>query len=395
MDKHECRACRGRAGDLVLDLGEQPASDYFPPYDEPGPDPAYPLQMWLCASCGLAQLLTDPTVPEEPKGTEPAALIAQARDAVDLVAAAGLLRAGARVAEYGSPHGGSWLDLLTVRGLTPVAGTAEADLIVDCFGMMHAANQAAALAERAARLAPGGALLLQYHSLDAIIRHGQWNALRHGHYAYYSATALTAMLAATGLGPRTAWQFRLYGGTVLLAARRAGGAGGPADGTAGSTAGGADGPDETIRSLLAAEARTGVTDPGAVRGLQRDVLTRAGALHSWLASQKAAGKLVLGYSAASRAVALLRSAGVDRDLLPAVADASPGKRGLRMPGTAIPIIGPEGMIARKPDAVVVFVSDLIPEVRKAYPEIEAAGAAWVDADSPGTGPQPAAEPSGA
>ena len=107
------------------------------------------------------------------------------------MAAAGLLPAGARVAEYGSPHGGSWLGLLPARGLVPVRGRREADVIIDCFGMMHAADQAAALAERAARLAPGGLLLLQYHSLDAIVRLGQWNALRHGHYAYYSTTALT------------------------------------------------------------------------------------------------------------------------------------------------------------------------------------------------------------
>ena len=76
---------------MVLDLGDQPACDYFPLQDDPGPDPVYPLQMWLCAHCGLAQLLDDPTVPEEPRGTEPAALVAQAADAVARVAAAGLL----------------------------------------------------------------------------------------------------------------------------------------------------------------------------------------------------------------------------------------------------------------------------------------------------------------
>ena len=54
-DAHSCRACRATAGEVVLDLGEQPASDYFPPAGDPGPDPAYPLQMWLCAACGLAQ----------------------------------------------------------------------------------------------------------------------------------------------------------------------------------------------------------------------------------------------------------------------------------------------------------------------------------------------------
>jgi hypothetical protein len=371
MAKHECRACRGQVGDLVLDLGEQPACDYFPEYDEPGPDPVYPLQMWLCSSCGLAQLLTDPTVPEEPKGAEPAALVAQAQDAVRLVAAACLLPASGRVAEYGSPHGGSWLGLLADRGLLAVGGTEQADVILDCFGMMHAADQAAALSERAARLAPGGVLLLQYHSLDTIVRLGQWNALRHGHYAYYSATALVAMLAAVGLSLRTSWTFDLYGGTVLLAACRD-----ADDGPTGPT-----GPDATIGALLAAEQRTGITNPAVLRGLQSDVTTRANALHDWLTAMRDTGKTVLGYSAASRAVALLRTAGVDRALLPAVADASPAKRGLRMPGTAIPVISPAELTAEPPDAVVVFVPDLMAEVRKSYPEIEASRGEWVDAAS--------------
>ncbi len=220
MDEHVCRACHGSAGHLVLDLGEQPACDYFPRCGDPGPDPVYPLQMWLCSSCGLAQLLADPTVPEEPRGAEPAALVAQAADAVERVTAAGWLPERSMVAEYGSPHGGSWLGLLAARGFVPASRGGQADVILDCFGLMHAADQRAALAERTARVLPGGMLLLQYHALSTIIGCGQWNALRHGHFAYYSTTALTAMLAAVGFSPRTAWRFDLYGGTVLLAATR-------------------------------------------------------------------------------------------------------------------------------------------------------------------------------
>lgn len=370
MTEHECRSCSGQSGHVVLDLGKQPACDYFPRYDDPGPDPVYPLQMWLCSDCGLAQLHEDPTVPEEPRGTEPASLADQAADAVRQIAAAGLLPPGARVAEYGSPHGGSWLGLLKQRGLAPVPGTGKADIIVDCFGMMHAADQAAAVAERAARLAPGGVLLLQYHSLLTIVGGRQWNALRHGHYAYYSTTALTKMLGNAGLAPRMSWRFGLYGGTVLLAAQRE---------TEGRGA-----PDESVMVLLAAEAAARIRDPRAVGGLQRDVSVRTNALREWLTAMRRAGLTVLGYSAASRAVALLRMAGVDRDLLPAVADASPAKHGLRMPGTGIGIISPGELIARAPDAVLVFVPDLMPEVRKAYPEVEASGAGWVDAEALGS-----------
>src|SRR5260370_11861376 len=149
--------------------------------------------------------------------------MAQAADAVARVTEAGLLPERGVVAEYGSPHGGSWLGLLTTRGLAPAGDGQPADVILDCCGLMHVADQRGALAERAARTAPGGLLLLQYHSLNTILRCGQWNALRHGHYAYYSTAALTAMLAEVGFSPIAAWRFDLYGGTVLLAARRGSG----------------------------------------------------------------------------------------------------------------------------------------------------------------------------
>jgi hypothetical protein len=326
--------------------------------------------MWLCSSCGLAQLLADPTVPEEPRGTEPAALVAQAADAVERVAGAGWLPQGKVVAEYGSPHGGSWLGLLTDRGLRPADPGGRADVIVDCFGMMHAADQRVALAERADRIAPGGVLLLQYHALSTIIGGKQWNALRHGHYAYYSTTALTAMLAEVGFSPCAAWRFGLYGGTVLLAATR--------DRDRG------DGPDDEVRSLLADDASVGVRDPGAFAGMQRDIQAHAKSLHDWLAAERLAGRTVLGYGAASRAVALLCQAHVGRDLLPVVIDASPAKQGLRMPGTDVPVVDPAELAARRPDAVLLFVPDLLAEVREAFPDVETSGGRWVDAATLGS-----------
>ena len=365
-----CRACRGQVGQLVLDLGLQPACDRFPAVGVPGPDPAYPLQMWLCAVCGLAQLSADSTTPAEPRGTEPAALAEQATDAVRRVVKAGLLPSTGTAAEYSSPHGGSWLGLLSNQGLNRGAGDSPADVVVDCFGMMHAADQAAALAERARRVAePSGLLLMQYHSLSAIIRRSQWNVLRHGHFAYYSTTVLAAMLAFHGFRVAKAWQFELYGGTVLLAAKR-------------ETDNGL-GPDPSLRPLLAEDARVGVRQPDALRGLQRESGDQSSRLHSWLSAQRSAGRLVLGYGAASRAVALLCKARIDRSLLPAVADASPTKQGLRMPGTDIPIVSVGELVSRRPHAILLLVPDLRAEVRAAYPAIEQAGTRWVDTEEVG------------
>jgi len=74
---------------------------------------------------------------------------------------------------------------------------------------------------------------------------------------------------------------------------------------------------------------------------------------------------------------------VDRTLLPAVADASPAKQGLRMPGTDIPVVSPERLAEDQPDAVLLFLADLLAEVRAAFPHVEAAGGQWVDVETLG------------
>lgn len=367
MGSHACRSCAGQSGDLVLDLGNQPACDHFPGYSDLGSDQVYPLQMWLCASCGLAQLVGEPILAEEPLGREPEVLVTQAAQAVGRLAAAGWLSGRSRVAEFPSPHGGTWLGLMANRALSPVEDDMPADVVIDSFGMMHDSDQSAALSRRMGRVAPGGVLLLQYHSLATIVRLGQWNALRHGHFAYYSTDALVGMLEVSGFSPRTAWQFDLYGGTVLLAASR-----GPDQRVA---------DDGSVAKLLSEDARWGVRDPVAVGRLQDDAEAHARGLRNWLRTQHAAGGSVLGYGAASRAVALLCRARIDRRLLPGVVDTSPSKHGRRMPGTDIPIVDPGALATRPPRHVLLFVPDLLTEVRKAFPEVEASGGRWVDAEA--------------
>jgi len=49
-------------------------------------------------------------------------------------------------------------------------------------------------------------------TIETIVEQGQWNALRHGHFAYYSLTALMYLLSTVGMRVATAWEFDLYGG---------------------------------------------------------------------------------------------------------------------------------------------------------------------------------------
>jgi hypothetical protein len=48
------------------------------------------------------------------------------------------------------------------------------------------------------------------------------------------------------------------------------------------------------------------------------------------------------------------------------------------------VTGPAELAARRPDAVLLFVPDLMAEVRTAFPEVEAAGGRWVDVEALGS-----------
>lgn len=352
-----CRSCRalGTPADVVLDLASAPAADYFPTPDDPLPDPVHPLSMWCCPNCGLAQLTDDETNTSEPRAIEPQALRLQAEEAVSALAAGGLLGGRGTVSEFGSPHGGSWLGLFSDRGVRTVLDQRPVDIVVDSFGLMHEPDQRTAARLRADRLTPHGVLIVQFHSLEAIVRERQWNALRHGHFAYFSLSALLPLLSGAGLVPQRAWEFDLYGLTVMLAAGRADQQSSP--------------PDRSIDDLLRREAAMGLTHADTLRTLQMGADRETTELGDAVRTRAAAGRRIYAYGAASRAVALLSRAGLTEQELIAVADASPGKQGRVMPETRIPIISPGELVAADPDEVLLLLPDLLAELSAALPQL--------------------------
>lgn len=321
--------------------------------------------MMICSDCALAQIVHDDTAPEEPRGVEPQALIEQAEAAVGTAEAAGWLPArGARstVREFPSPHGGTWLPLLVDRGHVVGEATAPADVVLDSFGVMHEPDQQAAWQARADATSADGVLLVQVHTLAAIVQARQWTSLRHGHAAYYSLTSLQRLLAGVGMSVVDAATFALYGsiesgevadGTLLIAARHG------------------DHPASTrVEQIAAHEARLGVADPAALSVLQDSVDRDTERLRAWLTALRDQGRTVMAYGAASRTVALFALARLDRVLVAAVADGSPAKQGRRMPATDVPIVAPEDLVAASPDLVYVTLPDLQPELRRAWPQLE-------------------------
>ncbi|GAB7007647.1 class I SAM-dependent methyltransferase [Nocardioides sp. AN3] len=349
-ERHRCRGCRSVEGQVVLDLGRQPAADHFPSTSDPGPDPRHPLAMWWCADCGLAQLLDDATAPEEPRAIEPRAAVRQAHDAVDELVAAGLLAPG-EFLEFASPHGGSWAEAMQARGFIAASG-GRAGVVIDVYGLMHDRDQAAALRARAEALTADGTLVLQFPTYAATLSRREWNALRHGHFAYHSIPAARRLLADAGLSVFAARTYDLYSGSVLLLASRSGA--GPAAEA------------DAVEELEKAEVAAGVLDAPSMAALASARDGDVAWLRDWVGTQPEGAWL---YGAGSRAVAVLAAACLAPDAVVGIADGAPAKQGRRMPGTAIPIVTPEAMLAADPSHILLMLPDLEDELRDAWPHL--------------------------
>jgi len=117
-----------------------------------------------------------------------------------------------------------------------------------------------------------------------------------------------------------------------------------------------------------------------VASLGEALSSSVSAIEAYLSGTTSQGVSVAGYGAASRTSALLRCAHITKDQVVAVADASTAKHGRTMPGNRIPIVSPSDLVELRPERVLLFVPDLLPEVRKALPAIEGNGGRWVVLD---------------
>jgi len=344
-----CALCgtAGRPEDVALDLGLQPSMRHYPAPTDPLPDPTHPLAMWVCPSCGLAQLQADDTNEPEIPIAELAAAAQQERQAVaDL---ADLLAGRATVHAFASPHGGSGIASYVERGLTAVEG--PADVVIDTFGIMHEADQAVAFAERAAATSPDGMLVFTIQPAGDIVASGQWSALRHGHVAYYSITSLRNALARVGFVPIRLRRYDLYSGTAVVVAQRTGE------------------PDAALQEAYAFEAAVGLATPDGFAALRDSVGSSIGRLRTYLEGHAARGTRLYGYGAPSRATALLAGVGEATRALTAIADAAPAKQGRCLPVSRIPVISPDELVAAEADEVLLLLSDLRDEVLAAFPSL--------------------------
>ncbi len=352
----ECRGCGSSRLSLVLDLGSQPASDHFPPLSDMAPDPCWPLALTMCADCSLVQLDHISPAPQEPLAVESATLQRHAVEASGRVLQRLGLGAGTTVREFASHHGGSWLPALLDAGCVDAtrveraAGEATrvpAQLVVDNQSIIHAEELEPELAKRVEALAHDGLLVIEFHHALKQLVQGQFDTVRHGHPLYFSLTSWSRACERHGLRVVDAWTEDVFGGCLVVAARRADAAGPPSS---------------DVTDILQQEREGGAVDEEGYRALDRLARSTVAQFVQHLRRAREEGVRVAAYGAGSKACTLLGVSGVGPDLLPMVADLSPAKHGRRIPGVGLPIVSPEDLVAAAPDEVMILTWDIADEV---------------------------------
>ena len=76
------------------------------------------------------------------------------------------------------------------------------------------------------------------------------------------------------------------------------------------------------------------------------------------------GKSIAGFGAAAKGNTFLNYCGIGREYIDFVADSSPAKQGMYLPGTRIPIVPPEMIEEKKPDYIIFLPWNLKEELTK-------------------------------
>lgn len=348
-----CRACGHPDLDPALDLGPVPGSSRFPFRGTsvlPG-EVRNRLSMMLCRGCGLAQLGSDAGPHARLGGSRTSRH--DIEHAIGLARGSGLLDGGT-MSELAASSADRWLPHLEHGDFRAARPGEPSSVVVDSFVLEQEPDQYKALRARAAALATDGVLLLKLHALSAIVAQGRWDAVQYGRFAYYSLTTLRRALEDVGLLLWNAWPVGPTADVILVAALR--------DNSLS--------PEPFVRRRLASEREEGITDVRTIRVLQTVADRQAAALRTWLQLMALRHRTVIAYGATASSITLFARAQVDGTLVAAVADPSPERFGRRMPGTDVPIVSPEAMVATAPDHILVTAPHELTALRRRHPELE-------------------------
>ena len=386
----KCRYCDGSLEHLMCDLGMSPLANSYPKAEHlyEG-QKAYPLKVWVCEKCLLAQL-EEFESPDEifsdyayfssiSKGwVEHAGIYARM-----MMERFGFDR-NSLIVEVASNDGyllqhfsGSGIPVLGIEPAANIARHARdqkgIETIVRFFGsqtarMLHAEGRCADLLignnvlahvpdikdfVRGVKIAlkPGGIFTFEFPHLMRLIDGNQYDTIYHEHFSYLSLLSVERIFSRYGLEIFDVEELPTHGGSLRIFGKHAGNDAEPMRQT-----GRVDALREREKSFGLAEMETYRAFADRTKAAKRDLL-------SFLIDVNERGESVVCYGAAAKGVTLMNFCGLGSDMIDYVVDKSPHKQQRFIPGANLTIHEPSRIFETRPDYVMILPWNIADEVR--------------------------------
>ena len=373
-----CRFCASPLRHILIDLGLSPLCEsYVSAENLNRMEPFYPLRVFVCDRCLLAQL--EEYVSPEEIFTEYAyfssyadSWLTHAKRYTDQMAERFGIGPSSLVVELAS-NDGYLLQYfvekgVSVLGVEPARNVAQAALDkgiptrVEFFGEKLARDLVAegkaadlvvgnnVLAQvpglndfvrgMKVLLKPLGVITLEFPHLVRLIEGNQFDTIYHEHFSYFSFLATERIFAAHGLTIFDVEELPTHGGSLRIYARHA--------------EDGAKPVGPRVGELRTREESAGLTRMETYEAFSEKVKETKRKLLEFLIGAKREGKIICGYGAPGKGNTLLNYCGIRTDFLDYTVDRNPYKQGKFTPGTRIPIHPPERIRETKPHYVFIL-----------------------------------------
>jgi SAM-dependent methyltransferase len=246
-----------------------------------------------------------------------------------------------------------------------VADGKSADLLLGNNVLAHVPNINDFVAGLKIVLKPKGVTTFEFPHLLRLIEQNQFDTIYHEHFSYLSFLAVERLFAKHGLTLFDVEEVSTHGGSLRIFGCHM------ENGTPEFAV------TERVAKLREKERDFGLARMETYLAFNERVKNTKRKLLKFLIEVKDAGKTIVCYGAAAKGVTLVNYCGVRDDLVDYVVDKSPYKQQHFMPGTRIPIHAPEKVFETKPDYLLILPWNLTDEICQEMAGIRAWGGKFV------------------
>ena len=373
----KCQICNSSKLNLILDLGHQPLCDSLLAKEMLNqPETTYPLRMFWCEECSLAQLdyCVDGSVvfhPDYPYRTGVTKELVEYLNGmsssliskynlkhddlvVDLGSNDGTLLMGFKehgikvlgveptnIAKLANQNGIETVqEFFTMDIANEIKNKySEASIVVATNMFAHMASIGEVVSGIETILKDDGVFVFENHYLLDVIQGGQFDTIYHEHLRTYSLKSLIKLFSYYDFTITDVERGSRYGGNIRVHVTK-----------------GKNRPvSENVTALLNLEENSDLYKLETYRKFAERVKKAKKDFMNFLLKIKDDGKTIVANSCPGRSVTLLNYYGVDADLIPYIAEQPTSlKLGMFLPGKLIPVVNNEILIKEQPDYVILL-----------------------------------------